>query len=224
MKLNYKKLERIIENHQHWLNKDIEGWEDMRADLTGMDLNNLWLKNVNLREASLSYVNLFGAHLDNVDLRDAYMFNTNLEFAVLRGADLSGAYASQCNLRKAIVTDARLIEIDLSMSNLQDAYLNRSNLRKADLWKANLLGADLCNADLREAKLDFSNLPLWCGSLETNFDSKQLKQIAYHLVKAGLQSQNATEEDKVELRKLIDYANQFHRAEECGIIEIEEDK
>ena len=80
------------------------------------------------------------------------------------------------------------------------------------------LKADLCGADLYGADLDFSCLPLWCGSLEANFDSKQLKQIAYHLVKAGLQSSNATDADREELSKLIDYANEFHRADECGEI------
>ena len=84
--------------------------------------------------------------------------------------------------------------------------------------KANLRGADLCEANPRGADLDYSCLPLWCGSLEANFDSRQLKQIAYHLVKAGLQSRNATEEDKKALSKLIDYANQFRRADECGEI------
>jgi uncharacterized protein YjbI with pentapeptide repeats len=94
----------------------------------------------------------------------------------------------------------------------------RANLREADLYGANLYGANLREANLYGADLDFSCLPLWCGSLEANFDSRQLKQIAYHLVKAGLQSSNATDADREELGKLIDYANQFHRAEECGEI------
>ena len=84
--------------------------------------------------------------------------------------------------------------------------------------KADLRRADLRRADLRGANLDYNCLPLWCGSLEANFDSRQLKQIAYHLVKAGLQSSNATDADRGELSKLIDYANEFHRADECGEI------
>lgn len=84
--------------------------------------------------------------------------------------------------------------------------------------RADLSGADLREADLSGANLDFSCLPLWCGSLSANFDDRQLKQIAYHLVKAGLQSKNASEEAKAELRKLIPFANGFHRAEECGLI------
>lgn len=84
-----------------------------------------------------------------------------------------------------------------------------------------LMKYDLSRANLSEANLDFSCLPLWCGSLYAHFDDRQLKQIAYHLVKAGTKSKNASEGTKAELSKLIDFANEFHRAEECGKIEKE---
>ena len=91
----------------------------------------------------------------------------------------------------------------------------RADLRGADLYEVNLRGADLRGADL-----DYSCLPLWCGSLYVNFDDKQLTQIAYHLVKAGLHSKNASDATKNELTKLVDFANQFHRINECGKIEV----
>lgn len=84
---------------------------------------------------------------------------------------------------------------------------------RADLRWANLREVDLSGADL-----DYSCLPLWCGSLKTNFDDRQLIQIAFHLVSAGLYSKNASEETKAELSKLIDFANRFHRVDECGRI------
>ena len=104
------------------------------------------------------------------------------------------------------------------MADLSGANLRWANLSDADLRRANLRRADLSGADLGKADLDYSCLPLWCGSLSANFDDRQLKQIAYHLVKAGLQSKNASEETKTELRKLIPFANGFHRAEKCGLI------
>lgn len=129
----------------------------------------------------------------------------------LRGADLSGANLRRADLRRADLSEADLSEADLGVADLSGANLRGANLRRADLS-----GADLSRADL-----DFSCLPLWCGSLSTHFDDRQLKQIAYHLVKAGLRSKNASEETKAELSKLIDFANEFHRAEECGKIEKE---
>ena len=98
-------------------------------------------------------------------------------------------------------------------------------LKKHKLWLKGEEGgerADLQYADLQDANLDYSCLPLWCGSLSAHFDDRQLAQIAYHLVKAGLQSKNASDETKAELAKLVDFANRFHRVDECGQIEIPE--
>ena len=164
-----KELDEILNRHKHWLNKDCDGWENMRADLS----------DANLRRADLSYA----------DLRHA-----NLRRADLSGADLSGA-------------------------DLSGADLRRADLSGADLSGADLSYADLSGADLSYADLDYSCIPLWCGSLTAHFDDKQIKQIAFHLVKAGLQSKNTSDEVKQELRKLIDLANGFHRVEECGVIE-----
>ena len=133
--------------------------------------------------------------------------------------------ASILNLHKAWIIGedygkrADLSGADLSRADLNGADLRWANLREADLRKADLSEADLRKADLSGADLDYSGLPLWCGSLSAHFDDKQLKQIAYHLVKAGLQSKNASDEAQAELRKLIQFANGFHRAKECGFIE-----
>ena len=33
--MTQEELNKIVENHKHWLNKDVDGWEDMKADLRG---------------------------------------------------------------------------------------------------------------------------------------------------------------------------------------------
>ena len=149
------------------------------------------------------------ADLSWADLREA-----NLREANLSGANLSGANLRRADLRRADLRWAGLSGADLSRADLSGADLSGADLRWADLRWANLREADLSRADL-----DYSGLPLWCGSLSAHFDDKQLKQIAYHLVKAGLQSKNASDETQAELRKLIQFANSFHRAEKCGFIE-----
>ena len=134
----------------------------------------------------------------------------------LRGADLRDANLSHADLSGADLSDADLRDANLKYANLRDADLTGANLRDADLTDADLRGANL-----RDTNLDYSCLPLWCGSLEAHFDDRQLVQIAYHLVKSGLQSKNASEETKKELSKLIDFANKFHRVNECGKIKKE---
>ena len=143
----------------------------------------------------------------------------DLSGANLSGADLSGANLSGADLSRANLSGADLSRANLSGANLSRANLSRANLSRANLSEAYLSWANLSGANLSGANLDFSSLPLWCGSLKANFDDRQLIQIAYHLVKAGLNSNNASEETKAELEKLIDLANKFHRVNECGFIE-----
>ena len=150
-----------------------------------------------------NHANLCDADLSGANLSDVALRGANLNDADLSGADLSGANLSDVALRGA---------------NLNDADLSGADLRGADLRGANLRDADLSGADLRGANLDYSCLQLWCGSLSTNFDDRQIIQFVYHIVKSGLNSTNTSDEIKSELAKLIDLANKFHRVDECGKI------
>jgi uncharacterized protein YjbI with pentapeptide repeats len=90
-------------------------------------------------------------------------------------------------------------------------------LSEADLRWANLSKANLSEANLSEANLDFSSLPLWCGSLQMRTDTKQRKQIAYHLASLFINSEETlTDEEKQLLEALKPFANQFHKVDECG--------
>ena len=141
--MTQEELDKIVEQHQHWLKEDCEGWEDMKADLRGADL-----RGANLYGADLSAANLYGA-----DLRGANLYEANLRGANLRGANLYGA-----DLRGANLSAANLYGADLSAANLYGADLRAADLRGADLSAANLYGADLSAADLRGANLSAANL------------------------------------------------------------------
>lgn len=79
--------------------------------------------------------------------------------------------------------------------------------------------ANLSEADLRGADIDYCAFPLWCGSLHAHFDDRQIIQLIYHAVKAGVDSPNVSDGLKKVLYGLADTANRFHRANECGRIE-----
>ena len=98
----------------------------------------------------------------------------------------------------------------------------RANLRSADLRYADLSSADLSSANLSSADLDFSTFPLWCGGLDVNIDDKQATQLLYHLVRNVQYSENTSKEMKklCKLKSIIKKANEFHRIDECGKIEV----
>ena len=109
--MTQEELDKIIEQHQHWLNEDCEGWEDMKANLSDAYLrgdNLSWanlsdadLRGANLRYANLSYANLYGADLSCANLSGANLSGANLRGANLRGANLRGANLSGSNLSDA---------------------------------------------------------------------------------------------------------------------------
>lgn len=119
----------------------------------------------------------------------------------------------QANLGEANLGGANLGEADLGGANLKGANLGEANLRGADLR-----GADLEGADLKGANLDYSCWPLWCGSLGVRVCKRIAAQLAYHFCRLVcddpevIAAQNA----------LIPLANQFHRVDDCGKIELKE--
>ncbi len=104
-----------------------------------------------------------------------------------------------------------LLGADLRGAHLREADLRGANLLGADLWGASLWGADLVGANL-----DYSCWPLWCGSLDVKVDIRIAAQLAYHFCRlvcddpAYIQARNV----------LVPLANTFHRADECGRLEI----
>jgi uncharacterized protein YjbI with pentapeptide repeats len=96
---------------------------------------------------------LSGIDLSAVDLRDA-----DLSRAILVRTDLRGAMLNNVNLSKADLTEADLSKGDLRESKLIGADLSSADLSGADLREVDLSGADLSGADLSGANLIGANL------------------------------------------------------------------
>ena len=123
--MTQEELDKIIERHQHWLKKDCEGWEHMKADLHWANLSMADLHGANLSMANLSMADLSRADLSMADLHGA-----NLSMADLRGANLSMADLSMADLRRADLRGS-----NLSMANLSRADLHRAELIMADRFR-----------------------------------------------------------------------------------------
>ena len=108
-----------------------------------------------------------------------------------------------------------LLDFDLHRANLCEANLQRANLYGANLREADLYGANLCGANI-----DYACWPLWCGSLGVKVDVRIARQFAYHLC-----ALDCDDPEYIKARNaLLPFANQFHRVQECGILELIEAK
>ena len=61
--MTQQELNKILEDHNHWLNEDCDRWEKMKANLRGADLRGADLSCADLRGANLRDANLRGANL-----------------------------------------------------------------------------------------------------------------------------------------------------------------
>ena len=106
------------------------------------------------------------------------------------------------------------------MDRLLDFNLCEADLHRANLCEADLCGANLRGADLRGANIDYACWPLWCGSLGVKVDVSIARQLAYHLC-----ALDCDDPEYIKARNaLLPFANQFHRVQECGILELIEAK
>ena len=119
MQYTEEELKKIIENHQHWIKEDCDGWEIMRANLRG----------ANLEDANLGFANLRGANLRGA----------NLGFANLRGANLGCANLGCANLEGANLGCANLGFANLRGANLRGANLRGANLDEKEKFRLGLI-------------------------------------------------------------------------------------
>ena len=164
--LTREKLNKILEEHKHWIDEDCKNWEEMRADLRRANLLNADLSGADLHNADLRGANLCGAclcdaDLRGIDLRRADLRNANLRNADLHGTDLRGADLRGADLRGANLCGAFLLNADLRGANFRSANLLNTDLSDADLHNADLRGANLCGANLRSAK-NVPYIPMVC--------------------------------------------------------------
>ena len=179
--INGVSLEKILEDHEKWLNGEDSG---ERANLNGADLSDADLKNANLRGAYLRNTVLRDTDLRGVNLSRADLSRADLGNADLSNASLKFAKLSNANLIGADLMDARLNCADLSGVNLSYAKLNCADLKCANLCSANLSNVDLRNADLSHIDLrdaDLSGADLRFANLKSaDLRGADLNEVSYN--------------------------------------------
>jgi Pentapeptide repeats (8 copies) len=123
------------------------------ANLSRVNLSEVYLSGANLSRANLSGASLSRTNLRGANLRDANLINAKLRGAILRDADLINAKLRGVNLSGADLSGAKLNGVGLVKANLSGATLNRANLTGANLSKANLRGSQLVGTILENAIL-----------------------------------------------------------------------
>jgi Pentapeptide repeats (8 copies) len=173
-------LDRILDNHHAWIKEYLDIVmlrthgplrDNLRADLSGADLEFADLTGVYLHGADLTGARLSGAVLTGADLDYA-----DLAGAILKDADLTGADLDYADLTGAILDDA-----DLTGAILKDADLSSADLEGTDLSGADLTRAALWYADFEPKALPPVSSIARADGLQTLRWSHSFDELDYHL-------------------------------------------
>ena len=129
--INGKTLGEILENHLHWLKRDVDGWKEMRANLDGADLSC-----ADLDGADLRYANLSCADLSYANLRDADFSYANLRYANLSCAKNILYIPLECPSDGAFVGWKKVNNILIKLEIPADAKRSSATTKKCRCDKA----------------------------------------------------------------------------------------
>jgi len=129
------------------------------------DFRGVKLAGENHFKANLRETDMTGANLERIYLSQAF-----LEQAVMRGANLRGANLRFAKLQRADLSGANLTGAQLIVAWMQGTVLRGAVLDGADLQGADLAGADLTGARLVRAKLFRTDLRKAKGLTQAQLD------------------------------------------------------
>lgn len=178
-----KKVSQIIADHQHFLKRDVKGWEKMCADLRYMDLRHIKLSGVNLSGADmrgvnlsgvdLSYTNLSFCDLSGANMRSVKMIRTTANHAKMKSVSLNDAVIHNTNLMEACLDNAVLSGATIAFSMMafasmknatcQNVRISNVSLNYADMggsiWcESDFCGVWVCYADMTNCDMSYSAL------------------------------------------------------------------
>ena len=101
-----EELNKILENHLHWINEDIDGWEGMEADLRGADL-----READLREAkNIPFIPLVCPSDGSFTAWKKCQGSIIVKLLIPEDAKRSSATTRKCRASKAVVLEIQDVE------------------------------------------------------------------------------------------------------------------
>ena len=148
-------LKTILENHMHWLNKDVEGWEKMRANLCNV--------NFSFIPCQLYNANFSGAMLTNCDFSYSFLAQINFD-----GADLSGCRFSHAFLVDATFKNANIIGCNFNFADCTHSFFENATLTSVEADNAAFRGSLFDNITINSSNFTLSDFA------ETNFKNAKV--------------------------------------------------
>lgn len=122
--MDKKELDEILKRHKHWINKDVDGWEYMRASLRYANLSG-----ANLRDAKGSLLEFRKGKILTSDIKgykkckDGTKDGTIVTLLIPRGATVFSINGKKCRTNKAKVISIDGADVAYSTYKYMSYYI-----------------------------------------------------------------------------------------------------
>ncbi len=126
------------------------------------DMHGLYLRGITIRESSLEDANLDGANLTDAKLQNVTLSRAKFQTAILSSAEIYSSCLENADFRKATLISTAVESSDLNGANFEEATLEGSKFTNSRLAYASFKEAGLRKADFGSA-LNLTNAQLESG-------------------------------------------------------------
>lgn len=217
-KLTKKEIVHILAEHHAWLKWPVQG---KRAEFVGVDFSGMTLRNKDFScvtfsgcwfdESDLSGCNFERTYTEDCSFKSAELKKTKWTYARMDCNNFTDAEFTQAIMVRMNAYHCEFVRCHFASTDFSHSRLEQNNFEEAWFPHSIFCGTYLNYSGFNGAEFAHSAWPLFCGSLEARIDDNTAKQLAYHLLSAGLKSPFTSKETKAELSKLVDFANGFNR-------------
>lgn len=127
-KMTQEELEEIIKRHQHWLKRDCDGWEQMRADFSYKHLQGFSIIDTDLPQANFSFSIIENMTFDHADLINANLYCANILNTSFDNSLLQSSYFEHSRFKNASLNNSNCTYADFSCAIVRDTIFYNTDL------------------------------------------------------------------------------------------------
>ena len=161
-----EEFDEIIKQHALWLEDDKKG---KRADLSGYNLSEFDLAEINLSKAILEGSAFWKAKMTKINLSGALMRNCNI-----LDSDLTEAVLDDIDCRGSHITHSNLTKVHATRAIFSNCVMWDNNYTEAVMTASDFTSAEVCDGKFTSANMSYCNF--WMANLDyAHFDKANMK-------------------------------------------------
>lgn len=192
--INGMSFDEIMENHHHYLAKDCNNWNKMRAKFDHERISEVSLSNMVFGLASFKNAHFDKCTFENCDFRGADFSGATIITSTFKNCDFTGAIFSKARISSSCFDFSEFDNTDLTKiigdrlsfkeATMLNCDLNRSHFVKSNFYKIGISTCSLFGSDISDCLFDYAvishSIFMMTNGSYTSFANSKITDSYFH--------------------------------------------